>query len=134
MVSYDELQELAEILVQKIEEEFENKHLSRNLMNTIQIIAEPEKINVVIPAQTYNMLKFQQQGVVIHNGRGSYASKLDKTGSEFFIYPKGTRKGSFKIKPHNHIGYVDKVIEAAISEWIAKSQKYKLTNKTELGE
>lgn len=134
MVSDLELQQLAEIIVQKIKEEFEHKHLSRNLMNTVQIIATDDSIKVEIPAKTYNMLLYQTKKVVVHNGKGSYASKLDTDGSQFFVYPKGTRKGSYRIAPHNHEGFVDSVIELAVSEWLAKLQKYKVVKETDLGE
>lgn len=112
-----ELEDLARIIQEKLKEEFADKHLSGNLINTIKIENNVDEIKIHIPAQTYNMLKYQQEGVIIHTGHGSYASKLDTVGSEFYIYHKNTRKGSFKIKPHNHIGYIDRVINKAIKEW-----------------
>ena len=112
-----ELQLLADIIVRRLKEEFSLKKLSGNLVNTITVESYGNEIKINIPAQTYNMLLYQEKGVVIHTSNGSYASKLDEIGSEFYVYPQGTRKGSKLIKPHNHIGYVDRVINGAIREW-----------------
>lgn len=112
-----ELQLLADIIVRRLKEEFSLKKLSGNLVNTITVESYGNEVKINIPAQTYNMLKYQEKGVVIHTGNGSYASKLDEIGSEFYVYPQGTRKGSHLVKPHNHIGYVDRVINGAIQEW-----------------
>lgn len=112
-----ELKLLSDIIIKNLKEEFALKHLSRNLINTIRIEAASDEIKIHIPAQTYNMLLFQTKGVVVHTSHGSYASKLDKEGSSFMAYPKGTRKGSKRISPRNHKGYIDKVIDISINEW-----------------
>ena len=112
-----ELEMLADIIVKNIKEEFSEKHLSGNLVNTITVEKLGDEIKINIPAQTYNMLKYLEKGVVIHTGHGSYASSLDEEGSSFMIYPGGTRKGSFRTSPGNHKGYVDKVINKSIREW-----------------
>ena len=112
-----ELSLLASIIVKKIKEEFSVKHLSKNLVNTITVEEMAGEINIRIPAQTYNMLLYQEKGVVIHTSHGSYASKLDEEGSSFMVYPNGERKGSYRINPRNHKGYIDKVIAEAIREW-----------------
>ena len=85
MVTKGELTELANIIVENIKEEFSTKHLSGNLINTIQVIDSPEGIKVEIPARTYNMLLFQQKGVIVHTSHGSYASKLNDKGVYFDI-------------------------------------------------
>lgn len=113
--------DLGNLIRKNISEEFREKHMSGNLSNTVYVERLPDKVRVVVPARTYNMLKFQTQGVIVHTGNRSYASKLDRFGSEFYIYPFGTRKGSRLIKPHNHIGYVDKAIMLSIRQWMAKS-------------
>lgn len=112
-----ELQMLSEIIVRKLKEEFAIKKLSGNLINTITVEMQSNEIKINIPAQTYNMLLYQRKGVVVHTSNGSYASKLDEIGSEFFVYPEGTRKGSHLIRPHNHKGYIERVISEAITEW-----------------
>lgn len=113
-----ELRMLSDIIMRKLKEEFSLKKLSGNLVNTITVEMLGDEIKINIPAQTYNMLLYQRKGVVVHTSNGSYASKLDETGSEFFVYPEGTRKGSHLIKPHNHKGYIDKIINSAIVEWM----------------
>lgn len=112
-----ELEMLAQLIIEKLREEFAIKHLSGNLINTISVESVGDEIKIYIPAKTYNMLLFQRDGVIVHTSNGSYASKLDEEGSEFYTYPKGTRKGAKKVKPGNHRGYIDKVINRAISEW-----------------
>jgi len=112
-----ELDRLAALIVQKLKEEFAIKHLSKNLVNTIKVEKMGDEIKIYIPAQTYNMLLYQTKGVVVHTSHGSYASKLDKEGSQFYSYPNGSRKGSKRVSPRNHKGYIDKVINEAIAEW-----------------
>lgn len=131
-ISNAELEKLGNILIKRIQTEFAVKHLSKNLVNTLKIYVMDGKVEVVIPAQTYNMLKYQKDKVIIHTSHGSYASKLDVTGSEFFIYPGEGRKGSWLRKPHNHIGYVDKVIKEAINEWLSNLKDWKMESITEL--
>lgn len=133
-VKYNELEQLAFIVKRKIEEEFSLKHLSGNLARTIEIVGSADSIEIVIPAQTYNMLMYQTRGVIVPTYRGSYASKLDKEGSEFFVYPYGSRRGSHKISPKNHIGFVDRVIEEAIEEWLVMFPKYEEKGRTDTGE
>ena len=117
-VGEKELEMLAKLIIEKLKEEFSVKHLSKNLINTLKIENLGDEIKIYIPAKTYNMLLFQREGVVVHTSNGSYASRLDETGSEFYVYPnKKTRKGAKRIAPHNHKGYVDKVINQAIREW-----------------
>ena len=133
-LTHQDLEDITFIILEKIKEEFQSKHMSGNLVNTIEIKNTPETIEIHIPAKTYNMLTYQTQGVVIHTNRGSYASKLDKEGSEFYVYPNGTRKGSKRIKPGNHKGFIDRVIDEAISEWMAKQGQFDSKKVTELGD
>lgn len=113
----EELRKLGEIIIRKLKEEFAIKHLSGNLVNTITVEMASDEINIRIPAQTYNMLKYLEKGVVIHTSHGSYASKLDEEGSSFMVYPEGSRKGSHRVSPRNHKGYIDKIINSSIQEW-----------------
>ena len=116
-LSKQEIERLGELIVEKLRIEFQDKHLSGNLANTIEIVRVSEdKIQVQIPAETYNMYQWFAHKVVVHNGRGSYASKLDETGSEFMVYDKSGRHFA---QPHNHKGYVDKAIKEAVQEWMA---------------
>ena len=117
-VSDDKLLMLSFIIVKKIKEEFADKKLSGNLLNTINVEQDMDGIHINIPAKTYNMLKFQTEGVLIHTSNGSYASKLDVIGSEFNLY---NEEGKYigRAKPHNHIGYIERVLLSAIEEWKA---------------
>ena len=110
-VGETELELLASLIVQKLSEEFSVKHLSRNLVRTIKVESLGDEIKIYIPAQTYNMLLFQLEGVVVHDRRGSYASSLDENGGEYYT------KGGKKVKSTYHKGYIDKIINQAIAEW-----------------
>lgn len=130
-VSYEDLEILANILVNKIEEEFAIKHMSGNLTNTIEVLASQDKIEVVIPAQVYDMLLYQKKGVIVHTGNESYASELDKEGSSIVIYSHGKETN---IALHNHKGYIDKVINDAIVEWLGSiGEKYQEAKRTDFG-
>ncbi len=113
-----DLELLARIIIRNLKHEFALKHLSGNLARTIKVSRNANnQISIHIPAQTYNMLVYQKTGVIVYNGQGSYASKLDTEGSKFFVYPKNMRSGSFQIKPGNHKGYINKIINESIVEW-----------------
>lgn len=114
--------ELGLCIYKALKKEFGEKHLSGNLLNTIEIISTTDGDYVIrIPAQTYNMLLYQEKGVVIHTNHGSYAKKLDKEGSSFMVYPNGQRKGSYRVSPRNHKGFVNKIINEAIQEWLSSN-------------
>ena len=125
----------AESIVEAIKEEFAIKHLSGNLVETIKVVATEKGIEIDIPAETYNMLKYQQDGVIVHTNHGSYASRLNETGSEFYVYPnEGTRKGARLIKPHNHIGFIDRCVDKATRNLSEKlNNKYNVGKVTEYG-
>lgn len=125
-VGEKELKKLAEIIIKNLKEEFSVKHLSKNLINTIVVESANDEIKIHIPAQTYNMLLYQTKGVVVHTSHGSYASKLDEEGSSFIDYPNGQRKGSKRISPRNHKGYINEVINKSIREWRGLLQNMKV--------
>ena len=121
MISQSALQNLARIIVKNLQEEFAVKKMSGNLIKTIQVEEQEGDIKIIIPARTYNMLLYQTKGVVVHTSHGSYASKLDIEGSSFMVYPYGTRKGSYRVSPGNHKGYVDAIIQKSLVEWTSQS-------------
>lgn len=119
-ISNEQLMIFKEILLAKIMDEFAIKHLSGNLMDTIETEYSEDGVKVIIPAKTYNMLLYQTKGVIMHTSHGSYASKIDEEGTHFYVYPHGTRKGAKLIHPNNHKGWVDKVIKEAIQDWLGQ--------------
>ena len=112
-----ELALLSEIIVKNLLAEFEEKHLSGNLMESIRVESLEDEIKIYIPAETYNMLEYFRTGAVVKTYRGSYASKLDEEGSSFRIYPGGKTSNSFKANYGNHKGYIDRVINQSLREW-----------------
>ena len=93
-----DLEKLASIIVLKLQEEFAIKHLSKNLINTIKVEHLGDQINIVIPAQIYDIGEYKSKKVIKYTGKGSYASDLDENSE-------------------NHKGYINRVIDSAINEW-----------------
>lgn len=131
-ISHKQLEDLAHIIIKNIKLEFDLKHLSGNLVNTLQVVNNQGNIQVIIPAPTYNMLLYQTQHIIVHDYRGSYASKLDTEGSNFMVYPYGTRKGAYRAYPRNHINYVDDVIAQSLREWLGQLSQYQISQITVL--
>lgn len=118
MVSEEDLQVFTNIILENLKEEFSLKKLSGNLLNTITVEKNDEEIRINIPARTYNMLLYQQKGVVVHTGHGSYASKLDEQGSNFYVYPNGGTNGRYKINPKNHKDFVNRVVQKSLEQFV----------------
>lgn len=122
-ISEEDLMLFKDLIIEEIKADFEEKHLSLNLVNTIYWQKTEEGYNIVIPAEIYNMYKFFKSGVVVPMGKGSYASHLDTIGSEFMVYPKKGKR--FLKTPHNHIGYIDRAIQRATETWFQMRPQYK---------
>lgn len=101
---------LAEIIVKKLKAEFSSIHLSGNLASTIKISKYSDNENsgyeIEIPAEMYDIAKFRKDGVIIHTGKGSYASEVNVSGGF----------------SGQHKNYVENSIQQAISEWLGESQ------------
>lgn len=124
LISDELLYDLKDLIIEEIKNDFKDKHLSKNLVNTISFEKTEEGLNIKIPAEIYNFYQFFSHGVVISKGIGSYASSLDEIGSEFMVYPEhGPR---FVAKPHNHIGYVERAINNALEKWFQRHPEIKI--------
>jgi len=132
-ISDDDLKRLAAIIERKIMEEFGDRHLSGNLMSTLEVTYGAGTVAISIPAEVYNFYEFFKTGAIVPRGKGSYASSLDIRGSEYVVYDdKGKR--TFK-RPRNHVGYVNRIINDSIAEWTASmSDRYEQISKTDTGE
>ena len=93
------LEQLSSIIIKNIEEEFAIKHLSHNLVDTIKIEYGNNEIKIHIPAEIYDVEEYKTKKVIRYIGKGSYASSLDK-------------------KSDNHTGYIDRIINNSIQEWL----------------
>lgn len=120
MLPDEKLMELAVDIRKYIKEEFAKKHLSMNLVDTLKIYKTESGFEVEIPAEMYDTALFIKEDVIVYTGEGSYAQKLDKTGSEFLIQAKSGYK--FLKKPHNHKGYIEDVLAKAIVRWLTENQ------------
>lgn len=126
----EDIELITTLFMTELRKEFEHKHMSMNLVNTVRIENDNGKIKIHIPAKMYNMKLFQQEGVVVHTSNGSYAEKLDKEGSSFYVYPGKTRKGSYRVSPKNHIGFINRVLNKVIQSFIS-IKGYEITGKEE---
>ena len=97
----EEVYELARQIYMSIKENFETIHLSGNLVDTMKIVRTDNGYKIEIPADKYIMDLFIKQGVLIYNGKGSYAVQVD-------------REGGLSGK---HKNYVSKAIDEGISNW-----------------
>lgn len=116
---------LIDYIYDNIKQEFEEKHLTGNLMKSMYITQDNEGYHLHIPAEIYDIEKFWKEGVVVKKNTGSYASKLDTEGSEFDLYWKDKETGKWKHKhmePRNHKGFVDDAIDEAIRKVVEENQ------------
>lgn len=95
------LQQLIDFINEELHNEFKKIYLSHNLVDTITIEENNGGFILEIPAERYNIRKFKKDGVIVYNGRGSYADEVDESGGF-----SGT-----------HTGYVDKAISKAMRKW-----------------
>lgn len=99
---------LAQAIVTELEKEFEEIYLSGNLVNTIQINANGENLEIEIPATVYDMALWKRKHVIVYkNLNESYATEVEE-------------KGGFS---HRHINFVEKAVSKAISKWTKEINK-----------
>ena len=91
---------LVTLIMNELSFEFEEKHLAKNLVDTIKVTYINGNVYIDIPAQAYNMSKYIKTGIIEYKN-GSYANKLDESGSRW----------------GNHRGYVERCINNAIAKW-----------------
>lgn len=94
--------QLAELIKKYIKEDFEDVHLSGNLMDTITVSYDSGKYYVEVPAKIYDVDLFLRDKVIVYTGEGSYAQDVNETGG----------------LSGKHTNYVDKAIISAVDEWI----------------
>lgn len=104
---------LAEMIINNIKEEFRDKHLTENLINTLRIEENDEGIKIFISAPKYSFKKWFQSKIIKHTS-GSYAQALDSEGSKIVFYDKSGKRHIKKIG--NHIGFVENVIQKSIEQ------------------
>ena len=99
-------EQLANLIVECIKQDFEVKFLSQNLINTINVYQKEDETFVIeIPAVMYDLKVFKKKGVVIHNNYGSYASRIDSTGGF----------------SGQHKDYINRSISKAIDLWMKEN-------------
>ena len=129
--------ELAREILESLKKEFKNQHLTGNLLNNVSVIETKDYVEIHIKAPSYDFYEYFINGVVVPPKKAGvpteYASLLDTQGSEYTLYWREPAKsgrgktlpgrGNIKkkeMRPHNHKGYVNKVLSEGISNWTGK--------------
>lgn len=107
MLSSNDLSILTEKIVNKIQANFEEIHLSKNLVNTIEVRRTTFGFEIDIPAEIYDIGKWKKEKVIVYTNQGSYAQQVDVDGGF----------------SGQHINYVENAIQEAISEWASETKQ-----------
>lgn len=105
-ITENELLDLTNKINSKLKDNFAKIHLSRNLIDTIEIRRTNYGYEIEIPAEIYDIRRYIDEGIVVYTGEGSYANEVNKTG------------GFSKF----HKNYVEKAIFEGIAEWINENK------------
>lgn len=105
-ITENELLDLTNKINNKLKNNFAKIHLSRNLMDTIEIKRTSYGYEIEIPAEMYDVKRYIDEGVIVYTGEGSYASEVNETG------------GFSKF----HKNYVENAIIEGITEWISENK------------
>lgn len=122
VITEEDIRILAYLIERNIKDDFSAKKLSENLVESIKVEeGEDGKTRIKIPALAYDMGLYLEKGVIVHNGRGSYAAKVNEEGGSIF----GRKTG-------NHVGFIEKAIGRAVTEWEGMiSHKAEITGRKE---
>lgn len=105
MISEELLKKLADKIKTYLKKDFEEIHLSENLMNTIEVSKTESGFLIEIPAQVYDIARFKNEKVIIYTGSDSYANEVDNSGG-------------FSKK---HKDYIENAVLKSIEEWIKEN-------------
>lgn len=98
----DKARQLAVFIEEEIQKEFQNVHLTKNLMGTIRIFKLGDRWIIDIPAQRYDFKAYFEKGVIVpYSKGGSYAEQVNT-------------KGGFS---GTHKNFVYRCINKAIDRW-----------------
>lgn len=102
MISRADLLQLANLIKEEIEAEFEYLHLTHNLVDTMKIIPSENGYYIDIPADMYDINAWYEKGLILYTGEGSYAQEVNISGG-------------FSTK---HKGFIEDCIKSAIQDFI----------------
>lgn len=114
-MTQNQILDLARKIIDYIKKDFEEVHLSGNLMDNIVYSFTERGIDIEIPAEIYDIDLYVEKGVIVYTGEGSYAQDVNITG--------GFSK--------EHKSYVEISIRNAINDWL-KENNFKVKEYTEL--
>lgn len=97
---------IAQAIKNYIYEDFALRHVSGNLMNTLEIIHNEDNAQVRVPAVHYDHKEWKKNQTIIYTPQeGSYANQVDITGGW----------------SRTHQSYIDRAIMASVREVCALS-------------
>lgn len=116
--------ELAKKIVAEIQNEFTAQHLTKNIINTMQVIEMDNEVIIRIPAPSYDFKEYFLNKAIVPPTKGgikhSYAQDLNDRGSEMIIYWQRADGsiGQKKVYPRNHVGFVDNAVWNGIAQFL----------------
>lgn len=73
--------QLAQAIRQNIYQDFAERHVTGNLMNTIEVIYGEDEVRVRVPAVRYDQKEWSKsKAIILLPHEGSYANQVDVTG------------------------------------------------------
>lgn len=104
VVKEGQLRALADLIAGNVRADFEEIHLSGNLMDTIEVGKDFGYYMVRIPAVRYDLAKYRETRAIVYTPeKGSYADAVDASGGFSGM----------------HKGYVELSVMRAIYQWLA---------------
>jgi hypothetical protein len=104
MISEAQLQDLANMIYDRIKGDFEWVFYSGNLRDTVEIKKVENGFNIIVNADMYDIPIYNQTNVIVYTGEGSYAEAVNK-------------QGGFSKK---HTRYIERAIQSAVMSWMLK--------------
>ena len=108
-ITFEQASELADMIIAEIQDEFKDKYISHNLINTIKVDYLQGQIVIDIPALKYDINEFTKTGKIIY--------KPDEYGNSYDELLETT--GGFS---KTHKDYLRKRVNKAIKMWQEKNQ------------
>lgn len=81
-----------------INAEYHYAHISYQLAKTSEVIVNEDSVSLIITAPTYDVDRYQKDGVMVYTNEGSYANENDLTGGF----------------SGEHVGYIERIIVSGI--------------------
>ena len=106
--------ELTMMIEEEIRREFNYYGLSGNLLKGIEITFNGTGYDIKIPAETYDVAKWLDKKIIVHNNKGSYVGHVNSYGK--------------------HQNFIERCVERALENYKDRLQYYNLNGVIENNE